>query len=304
MRDQGVRPTNTASGVIHDVEDAIRHIVAIVYLGQLREDAFQRGLAHEFAKAFNRVVRHHLARAQDQDRGADLFNDLKDVGTIKDDFPLAGQGAQQGAQHQPAGHVQAGERLVQDEDIRVVQQGGGEQNLLAHALRIRGERRMAVIPERECPKEFVHLRFQNAARHAAKPAHQLQILPAAKMRVEVSLLGHVADAPLERGEILVHASSAVEDLAIRRLDEPGQHFDRGAFSGSVGTQVPEDFARLNGKADLADGCGVAVILRQRPGFQHFMTPRPSASDPFWRGSRRPGPPAAGTRHATRGCRVW
>ena len=70
------------SAVIHDVEDAIRHIVAIVYLGQLREDAFQRGLAHEFAKAFNGVVRHHLAAAQNQDRGADLLDNLQYVGTI------------------------------------------------------------------------------------------------------------------------------------------------------------------------------------------------------------------------------
>src|ERR1035438_7644875 len=84
------RPTNTPV-VIHDVEDAIRHIVAIVYLRQLREDAFQRGLAHEFAKAFNGVVRHHLAVAQDQHRGADLFDNLQNMGTIQDDFSLAGQ---------------------------------------------------------------------------------------------------------------------------------------------------------------------------------------------------------------------
>src|ERR1019366_6785675 len=105
-------------------------------------------------------------------------------------------------------------------------------------------------------------------------------------------------------EVLVHTSSAVEDLALRRLDQPGQHLYRGAFSGSVGTEVAEDLARLDGEADLADGCGVAVILRQRSGFQHFRTPHPGASDPFWRGSRQPGPPASRTWPATRGCRVW
>src|ERR1035441_10550504 len=79
------------------------------------------------------------------------------------------------------------------DDVWVVQEGGGEQNLLSHALRIRGERRMAVIPERKCPKELVHLGFQDAAGHAAKPAHQLQVLPAGEMRVEVGLLRNAAD---------------------------------------------------------------------------------------------------------------
>jgi hypothetical protein len=77
---RGALPTPSAE--IHDVEDAIRHVVAIVHLGQLREDAFQRWLAHEFAEAFNRVVRRHVAVAQDQNLGADLFDNLENMGTI------------------------------------------------------------------------------------------------------------------------------------------------------------------------------------------------------------------------------
>ena len=108
--------------------------------GQLREDAFQRGLAHQFAKALDGIVGHHLAIAKDQHRGADLLDDFQNVGAVQDDFPLPRQRAQQAAQHQRGGHVEAGERLVQDEHVRVVQQRGGEQNLLAHALRIRRQR--------------------------------------------------------------------------------------------------------------------------------------------------------------------
>ena len=56
------------------------------------------------------------------------------------------------------------------------------------------------------------------------------------------LLRHVADAPLEGGEVVVHAASAVEDLAFGRLDQAGEHLDGGALAGSVGPEVAEDFA--------------------------------------------------------------
>ena len=88
---------------------------------------------------------------------------------------------------------------------------------------------MPVVPEGEGAQEFVHLGFENAARHPAEAAHQLQILAAGEMRVQVSFLGHVADAALKGCEIVVHASAAVEDLALGGLDQAGQHLDRGAL---------------------------------------------------------------------------
>ena len=254
--------------VAHGIHDAIGHVGAIVHLGQLCEDAFERRLAHEFAKALDGVVGHHFAAAQDQDGGTDLFDHLEHVGTVQDDFAAAGKRAQQSAQHERGGDVQAGEGLVEDEDFGIVQQRGGEENLLAHALGVRREGRVAVVPESEGAEEFVHLGIEDAARHAAKPAHQLEILAAGEVRVEVGLLRHVADAPLEGGEVLIHAAAAVEDLAFGRLDQAGQHLHRGALAGSVGSEVAEDFAGPTVKLTCADGGRVVVILRQRPGFEH------------------------------------
>ena len=81
--------------VTHGVHDAARQFLAIVDLRQLRENAFERGLTHEFAKFIDRVVGRHFAAAQDQDRGAYLLDHLKDVRAIQDDFAAVRQGAQQ-----------------------------------------------------------------------------------------------------------------------------------------------------------------------------------------------------------------
>ena len=73
---------------------------------------------------------------------------------------------------------------------------------------------MAVVPEREEAQELVHLGLQDAARYVAQASHQLQILPAGEMRVKMRLLRDVADAPLERGEIVIDAVAPIEDLAL------------------------------------------------------------------------------------------
>ena len=125
------------------------HVGAIVHLGQLCEDAFERRLAHQFAKAVDGVVGHHFAAAQDQDSGADLLHHFEHMGAVEDDFAAVGERAQQSAQHQGGGDIQAGEGLVEDQDFGIVQQGGGEEDLLAHAFGVGREGRVAVVPERE-----------------------------------------------------------------------------------------------------------------------------------------------------------
>jgi hypothetical protein len=82
------------------------------------------------------------------------------------------------------------------------------------------------------------------------------------------LLGDVADAALEGGEIAVHAAALVEDLALGWVDEAGEHFDGGALPRPVGAEVAEDLARADGETDSADGGGVVVILGEGAGFEH------------------------------------
>src|SRR5271157_2761545 len=54
---------------LHDLEDLACHRVAVFHLRQLREDAFERWLAHQFAQPIDGIVRHHFALAQDDDAG-------------------------------------------------------------------------------------------------------------------------------------------------------------------------------------------------------------------------------------------
>ena len=76
-----------------------------------------------------------------------------------------------------------------------MEEGGGEEDFLAHALGVRGELGVAVIPECEGAEEFVHARFEDAARHAAESAAELEVLAGGEVGVEVGVFGNVADGP-------------------------------------------------------------------------------------------------------------
>src|SRR4051812_21824561 len=93
-----------------------------------------------------------------------------------------------------------------------------KQDLLPHALRIRREGIVAVVPKGEEVEELVHSGFEDPPRHPAQPARELEILATGGMRIKVRLLGHVADAPLEGREIVINAVAVVENAALRRLD--------------------------------------------------------------------------------------
>src|SRR5215469_8754185 len=86
------------------------------------------------------------------------------------------------------------------------------------------------------------------------------------------LFGDISDHALKAGQIVVDAVTLIENLAFRRLDQAGQHFDGRALSGAVGTQISENLAGCDGEADLMDSRDVAVMLGETAGFEHVHVP--------------------------------
>ena len=197
-----------------------------------------------------------------------LLHDFEHVGAVEDHFAARGEGVEQAAQDHGGVDVEAAEGLVEDEQFGIVQQGGEEEDFLAHAFGIGGERRVAVVPEADEAEEFVHLGLQGAAGNPAQASGELEIFAAGEVGVEVRLFGDVADAALEGFEIAVDVLAMEEDVAGGGLQESGEHFDGGAFSGAVGSEVAENFAGVDDEADAIHGGDAGVELGKLPGFQH------------------------------------
>src|SRR6516225_10000116 len=133
-----------------------------------------------------------------------------------------------------------------------MQQRGGEQDLLTHPFGIGGDGAMPVFPERKQPQEFVDLGFENRPRQPAKAPHQLQVLAAGEVRIQVGLLGHVPDTRLKARDVLNDTSAIEADLALAWFQEPDDHLYGGAFSRTVWANVAEDLARPEPETDAFD----------------------------------------------------
>lgn len=60
----------------------------------------------------------------------------------------------------------------------------------------------------------------------------------------------------------------VNDCAVARRQQPGQHLDRGAFSGTVGAEVAEDLSRLQREGNVLNRRRGPIELPESLGFEH------------------------------------
>src|SRR5260370_40074348 len=89
------------------------------------------------------------------------------------------------------------------------------------------------------------------------------------MRVEVGLLGDVADARLVGGHVVDDAGAVEEDLSLAGVEQADDHVHGGAVAGAGGDDVAEDFAMLERKADVLHGALAVRAICESANFEHF-----------------------------------
>ena len=118
-------------------------------------------------------------------------------------------------------------RLIEDQNFRVVQKSGSDQNPLLHPFRISGDGDPARVSQSEKLQKFVGFGIDAIGGQSAKPARELKILEPCQVPVEVRLFGNIPDPLLESGGILADVAPVEQDLTFRWVQKPGQHLDGG-----------------------------------------------------------------------------
>ena len=95
----------------------IRDLIQVVLDRELREDVFERRQVHQLAQPGRGVVGDDAAGAQDHHARADLLDRLELVGAVEDDPLFSRQRLDDGAEYQRGRDVEAGHRLVEDDDL-------------------------------------------------------------------------------------------------------------------------------------------------------------------------------------------
>ena len=153
-----------------------------------------------------------------------------------------------------AGDVEVRQRLVEEEKLRLADQGLGDQYPLLLSAR---EAAHPGVSEAHGADRLEHLVDPLAA--ACRRCGQTEAVPVqpephdvagpqGKVGVDKDLLGHVADRPVAAGP----RCAIDEDLAVGRLQQPQDHPQNGGLTGAVGPDQSGELARPDGEVDVME----------------------------------------------------
>jgi hypothetical protein len=153
-------------------------------------------------------------------------------------------------------------RLVQQQQFRVVQRGGGEREALAlpagkgpGAAPCEGPEVVSADPLLDAP----------AARRPVEPidpAHEVEVFVDSQVIPQREALCHIAELAAHRLRLARHRMTEHRRRAARRHQQPAQHADRGRLAGAVRTEKAVDLRARHVEVDPVHRDHRAEVARQ------------------------------------------
>lgn len=147
--------------------------------------------------------------------------------------------------------IDVGERLVEEQQRRLVEDGASERESLAHALRVLS---YTALQTRVKPDSADGALKRRVRANAVKLGEKAEVLHAGEVFVKQGRMGHVAH--FRTCIFMVLAEH--QDAAFGGLVEAGDDSQQGGFPGAVFAAQDVEAARIKFKADVPDRGGAAV----------------------------------------------
>jgi hypothetical protein len=181
--------------------------------------------------------------------------------------PLPGQAADEQAHVAHAGRIQAGGRLVEEQQLRVAQQRGGDAQPLAHPVRV------ATHLVALAAGQLHHLqRIVDPLRSVAAVvgSQHLEVLARGDVRIERGRLDEPGHS-LERAHARHRVAPEEAHRPLAGADEPQHHAQRRRLAGPVGPQIAIDVAGADGEVHTGDGGQFAIALDEPPNLDRWRS---------------------------------
>ena len=194
---------------------------------------------------------------------------------------LAGEPLDLVPERGPRLHVQAGRRLVEKEDARVVQQREGEVEAALHAARVGLGLAVGGVGEADALEQLVAAPRALGARDALQPALQAHVLAAGQHRIERDVLQRDADRGAHLGALRGDVEAGDGGAAGGRRQQRREDLHRRRLARAVGSEEAVDLARRDVQIDPVDGAHATLELAHEPLyvdatlFGHGAHPTPS-----------------------------
>jgi len=175
---------------------------------------------------------------------------------------LRGELVQQSPKIAATHRVHAGGRLVEKQQLRFVQNRGGEREpLLEAAGKVGGEFAFATDQAGEFERD-APARVQLFAPHAIRASVKIQILDDVQIGVQTEFLRDVPDATANRFGMMHDIESEHVRRAARRMQETQEHFHRRRLARPVRSEETKNLAARDGERNMIDRGELAELARQ------------------------------------------
>src|SRR4051812_11010209 len=232
---------------------------AVERLVQLQGQALLAELTHELGLLLDN---NELALADHPDPVGHLLGLFDVMGGEDDGHAGRAERAHEAPHVLPELDVDAGRRLVEEQDLRLVGQRLGDHHPALHAAGQRHDLAVLLVPERQVLQHLLDERRVGAL--AEQPAAEADGRPDRLEGVGRELLRHEADLR-PRGPVVRHDVVPVgQNGAARRVDDAADDADQRRLPGAVRAEQREDLARIDSEIDAlqrleARGVGLGQI---------------------------------------------
>src|ERR1700687_4381561 len=238
--------------------------------GELEEDLLQRlsVLSDHMSQLLQAAHGDQQAAVDDGEPRAHPLRDLQDVGGEEDGLALLAEVLQDVFHLAGTLWIEPHGGLVEEEHLRVMEQGSGQGQLLPHAAGVAGEEVVAALVQIEEFQQRLDPAIAKASLDVIEVAGKLQELSGAELVVEGRGIRHVPNAGLRPLRLRHDVDARYPGRAARRPEQADQHLDRGRLAGAVGPQEAEELPWSHLQVQVLHGRQAAVALGQEPGGEH------------------------------------
>src|SRR6266481_10125146 len=153
--------------------------------------------------------------------------------------------------------IEPGGRLIEEQDLGVVDESHGEGQTLLLSARELAVEGIALFFQTEALEQFLRI-----APPLVKAGEETQCFHHAKLVWKRRELQRGADFMLQFLGVALRVQSANGDAAAIKRAQPLENLNGAGFSCAVRPEQPENLAFFHGKADAANGFHVAVSLEE------------------------------------------
>src|SRR5208283_4301867 len=162
----------------------------------------------------------------------------------------------------PGAGIEAGGRLVEKQNLRMMEQSFGELDAALHASGKSFHAIGAAVEQSDAGEDFVDSRFEFGAAQTVEVSLMPEVFVGGQLGVDTLGLEDNADVAAQGSGLADGVEAGDRGAARGRDHERRKNAEESSFAAAVGAEQPEEFSRANFKGNAVERGAVLIAMHQ------------------------------------------